>query len=167
MRHAIVALAAAVVIGVAAAGGAQTSAAPPAPAKQADTDRLVELLRKDIRAEKADIVAKTMNFDATQAAAFWPIYKAYEVERQGVGDQRVAVIKDLAANFDRLDDAKARVLLDRAFAVTEQRMAIDRKYRDQLLKVLPAKVVARFFQVESRLNNLIDLGISSEIPLLR
>jgi hypothetical protein len=152
----------------ASAAAAQTSPAPPpAAAKQADTDRLVELLRKDIRAEKADIVAKTMNFDATQAAAFWPIYKAYEVERQGVGDQRVAVIKDLAANFDRLDDAKARVLLDRAFAVTEQRMAIDRKYRDQLLKVLPAKVVARFFQVESRLNNLIDLGISSEIPLLR
>jgi hypothetical protein len=157
-------------VGAAIGLGAMTAAAQTPPAqdtKQADTERLIELLRKDVRAEKADIVAKTMKLDAAQAAAFWPIYKAYEVERQGLGDQRVAVIKDLAQNFDRLDDAKARILLDRAFGVTEQRMAIDRKYRDQFLKVLPAKVVTRFFQVESRLNNLIDLAISSEIPLLR
>jgi hypothetical protein len=152
-------------LGLAAAAGAQT--APTAEARRADVDRLVELLRKDVRAEKSDIIAKTMQFDAAQAAAFWPIYKAYEVERQGLGDQRLAVIKDLAEHFQTLDDAKARVLLNRAFTVTEQRMALDRKYRDQFLKVLPAKVVARFFQVESRLNNLIDLAISSEIPLLR
>ena len=54
----------------AAVAGAQT-----APANQAaDVDKLVELLRQDVRAQKADIIGKTMAFDATQAAAFWPIY---------------------------------------------------------------------------------------------
>jgi len=35
-----------------------------------------------------------------------------------------------------------------------------------MLKVLPTKTVARFFQVETRLNNLINLEISSQIPLV-
>src|SRR4029453_6945660 len=79
---------------VAATAGAQTS--PPADAKTADADKVIELFRKDVRAEKADIIAKTMKLEAAQAAAFWPVYKAYEAERQAVGDQRLAVIQDLA-----------------------------------------------------------------------
>jgi hypothetical protein len=107
-----------------------------------------------------------MKLDSAQAAAFWPVYKAYEAERQALGTQRLAVIQDLAEHFDTLNDAKAKGLLDRSFAIEDQRLALEKKYRDELLKVVPAKVVARFFQVESRLNNLINLEISSAIPLV-
>jgi hypothetical protein len=144
---------------------ARAQTAPAAQAK-ADDDKIVELVRKDVRAEKADIVGKTMKLDAAQAAAFWPVYKAYEAERQTLGNQRLAVIQDLAEHFETLNDAKAKGLLDRSFAIEDQRLALEKKYKDELLKVLPAKVVARFFQVESRLNNLISLEISSAIPLV-
>jgi hypothetical protein len=43
---------------------------------------------------------------------------------------------------------------------------LTKKYKDEMLKVLPAKTVARFLQVESRLNKLVDLTIASEIPLV-
>jgi hypothetical protein len=157
-------VAAAVFVLTVPGGYAQTT--PAAKAKSADTDQLVELVRKDVRAEKADIVAKTMKLDSAQAAVFWPVYKAYEAERQALGNQRLAVIQDLAEHFDSLNDAKAKGLLDRSFAIEDQRLALEKKYRDELLKVVPAKVVARFFQVESRLNNLINLEISSAIPLV-
>jgi hypothetical protein len=146
--------------------GAFAQTGPAAQTKAADLDKLVELLRKDVRKEKADIVAKTMKLDAAQASAFWPVYKAYEAERQALGDQRLAVIQDLAEHFDGLNDAKAKGLLDRSFAIEEQRLALEKKYRDELLKVVPAKTVARFFQVESRINNLINLEVSSAIPLV-
>jgi hypothetical protein len=149
---------------VAVSAGAQTP--PAADAKAADVDKLIELFRKDVRAEKADIIGKTMKLDANQAAAFWPVYKAYEAERQALGDQRLTVIQDLAEHFDTLNDAKAKGLLDRSFAIEDQRLALEKKYKDELLKVLPAKTVARFFQVESRLNNLINLEVSSQIPLV-
>ena len=71
---------AAVAVLAAGAASAQTQAEP---AKaRAEVDRMVELMRKDVRAEKADIVAKTMALDATHAATFWPIYKQYEAERR-------------------------------------------------------------------------------------
>lgn len=141
---------------------AQTAAA----GKSVDVDKLIELVRKDVRGQKADIIAKTMNFDATQAAAFWPVYKTYEVERAALGDDRLAVIQDLAEHFDTLNDAKAKGLLDRSMAIEEKRVALEKRYAGEFLKVLPAKTVARFFQVETRLNNLINLEISSQIPLV-
>ena len=35
-----------------------------------------------------------------------------------------------------------------------------------MLAALPAKTVARFFQVDSRLNKLVELTVASEIPLI-
>jgi len=153
------------------AAGLAVALAAPASAQSAgaakpDVDQLVELVRKDVRAEKTDIISKTMALDAEQAAAFWPVYKQYEAERQALGNERLAVIQDLAEHFDSLNDEKAKGLLERSFAIQEKRLALEKKYKDELLKVLPAKVVARFFQVETRVNNLIDLGISSKIPLV-
>jgi len=143
----------------------KTEAAKATP-NPADLDKLVELVRKDVRADKADIVSKTMKLDATQAAAFWPVYKAYEAELQALGDQRLFVIQDLADHFETLNDANAKGLLERSLAIEEQRVALQKKYKDEFLKVLPAKTVARFFQVDSRLNNLVNLQVSSQIPLV-
>jgi hypothetical protein len=156
-------------VAVAAPAMAQTSSAAnqsDAAKQRAEVDRLVELVRKDVRADKADIVAKTMNFDASQAAAFWPVYKQYEAEAKTLGDERLAVIQDLAEHFDSLNDANAKGLLARSFAIEEKKVALRKKYADEMMKVLPAKTVARFFQVESRLDNLISLKVSSEIPLV-
>ncbi len=148
---------------------AQTATAKPAadPAKvRADNDKAVEAMRKDARAGKADILGKTMALDSTQAAAFWPLYKQYEAESKTLGDERVAIIQDLAEHFDSLDDAKAKGLIERQVAFEDKRIALTKKYKDEMLKVLPAKTVARFLQVDSRLNKLIDLTIASEIPLV-
>ena len=138
----------------------------PAKAQPDDLDALVAMARKDLRAGKADIVAKAMKLDASQAATFWPLYKQYEAERQAVGDDRVAVIQDFAEHYDSMNDAKARGLLERSFGIEDKRMAVEKKYKDEMLKVLPGKLVARFFQVDRRLNNLIDLKLSSQIPLV-
>lgn len=150
---------------------AQAPAAAPAKAKAAapakdDLDALVALARKDTRAHKSDIVSKNMTLDAAQAAAFWPLYKAYEAERQAVGDERLAIIQDFAEHYDSINDAKAKGLIERSFANEDKRMAVEKKYKDEMLKVLPGKVVGRFFQVDRRINMLIDLTLSSQIPLV-
>jgi len=148
---------------------AQTAAAkaPADPAKaRAEIDKAIESMRKDARASKAEILGKTMALDSTQAATFWPLYKQYEAELQTVNDDRLAIIQDLAEHFDSLDDAKAKALLDRQMAFEEKKLALAKKYKDEMLKVLPAKTVARFFQVDSRLNKLAELAVASDIPLV-
>jgi len=151
-----------------AQGQAAPAKAPADPAKsREEMDRAIETLRKDARAGKADILGKTMALDSTQAAAFWPIYKQYEAEAQALGNERVAVIQDLVEHWSSLDDAKARGLLERQIAFEDKRLALMKKYKDEMLKVLPAKTVARFLQVDNRLNKLVDLAIANEIPLVQ
>ena len=162
------ALGLALAFGTSSVASAQAPAAKPAdPAKaQQDMDKLIELLRKDVRAQKADIVGKTMNLDSTQAAAFWPVYKAYEAERATLGNDRLAVIQDFADHYASLNDANAKGLLDRSLAIEEKRVALEKRYAAEFLKVLPGKIVSRFFQVDSRINSLISLELSSQIPLV-
>jgi hypothetical protein len=155
---------------VAGAALAQTQAAPAAqdPAKaRAEADKAIDTLRKDVRAGKADILGKTMALDSAQAAIFWPLYKAYEAEAQTLGNERVAIVQDLAEHWTSLDDTKAKGLLERQIAFEDKRLALTKKYKDEMLKVLPAKTVARFLQVDSRLNKLADLALASEIPLVQ
>jgi len=143
--------------------------AAPAPdhhqGEEQDIEQLIELTRKDVRAEKADIVAKTMELNTEEAALFWPVYKEYEAELTVLGDERLAIIKDYAANVDTLTDEKAKNLITRSIMLEGKEHALKTRYLDRFLAVLPAKVVARFFQVEARINNLIDLELSSQIPL--
>ena len=145
-------------------------AAAPAPdhheGEEQDTEQLIELMRKDVRAEKADIVAKTMELNAEEAALFWPLYKQYEAEGKVLGDERLAIITDYADNIDTLTDEKARDLITRAIALEGKEHSLKERYLKEFLAVLPAKVVARFFQVEARINNLIDLELSTQIPLV-
>jgi hypothetical protein len=171
MRKTILCAAAAVAVMMLLAGplAAQTATAkaPADPAKvRADIDQAIEAMRKDARAGKADILGKTMALDSTQAAVFWPIYKQYEAELQTANNDRLAIIQDLAEHFDSLNDAKAKALLDRQMAYEEKKLALAKKYKDEMLKVLPAKTVARFFQVDSRLNKLAELAVASDIPLV-
>ena len=171
MKKTILCAAAAVAVMMLFAGplAAQTAAtkAPPDPAKvRAEIDKAIETLRKDARAGKADILGKTMALDSTQATAFWPIYKQYEAELQTVNNDRLAIIQDMAEHFDTLDDAKAKILLDRQVAFEEKKLALAKKYKDEMLKVLPAKTVARWLQVEYRLGKLVELAVASDIPLV-
>src|SRR5512137_328436 len=90
-------LVAGLVLSVAGLAAAQQPAAAAKGAQDPhDQEKIVELLRKDLQAGKADIVAKTMEMDATTASAFWPVYKQYEADLAKLGDEQTAIIKDYA-----------------------------------------------------------------------
>jgi hypothetical protein len=166
MKKTILCAAAAVAVLVLAAGPVVAQTASDPAKVRADIDKAVDALRKDARAGKADILGKTMALDSTQAAVFWPIYKQYEAELQTLGNERMGIIQDLAEHFDTLDDAKAKALTDRQLALEDKKLALMKKYRDEMAKALPAKTVARWLQVESRLSKLVELTVASEIPLV-
>jgi hypothetical protein len=146
---------------------AATLVAAPSPqdSEEPDIDQLIEMMRKDVRAEKADIVAKTMELSADEAATFWPVYRKYEAKLKALGDERLVIISDYAESYDSLTDEKAKELLTRSLALESKAHALKERYMEELLTVLPATVVARFYQVDSRINNLIDLELSDQIPL--
>jgi hypothetical protein len=134
---------------------------------QQQLDAAIEQLRKEARADVNTLITDAMRFSADDAAKFWPLYKAYEVKRTGLMDEKLTLIKDFAANYDTMTDAKAKQLMDGALASDEKAQAAKRQFLGELAKAFPAKTVARFAQVHNRIDLLVNLKIASEIPLLR
>ena len=123
-------------------------------------------MRKDARAGKADILGKTMALDSAQAAAFWPIYKQYEAELQTARQRAPGHHPGPGRALRHPRRRQGEGALDRQLALEEKKLALMKKYRDEMVKALPAKTVARWLQVESRLNKLVELTVASEIPLV-
>src|SRR5262249_30442010 len=73
----------------AAAKSAQPAAKDPqASEKESETLNLTayaELLRSDVRAQKVAIITQVMDFTEAEDAAFWPIYREYDLEMSKLG----------------------------------------------------------------------------------
>jgi len=135
------------------------------PALAVAQDSYVELLRQDIRTKKVEVFTAVLDMTDEEAAAFWPVYRKYELDMSAIGDKRVANIKNFAMNYDTLNNAQASEILASAFSIRGEQLKLQEKYSKEFGKVLPATTVARFFQIEFFINDLIDVQIASEMPL--
>src|ERR1700704_96765 len=57
----------------------------------------IELLRSDVKKNRAQIVGQVMQLDAEDAAKFWPIYTEFEAEYTEFGYGVLALILNYAA----------------------------------------------------------------------
>jgi hypothetical protein len=130
------------------------------------TDSDIQLLRENLQTEKNDIITKTMAFSETESAKFWPIYRRYANEQQKIGSQRLALIKDYAKSYDNMDDAKARSMVQRMFQIDNASQKLREEYLPQFENALGPVRAMRFYQVDSRLSQMINLQLASEIPLV-
>ena len=126
----------------------------------------IELLRSDVRTKKIAIITQVMQFNDEQSEAFWPIYKEYELALSKVNDQRVALIKDYAKNYETMTDEKAAEIADKWFEFQNRRMSVRKSYFTRFKEALPAATATRFLQLDHQISLLIDLQIASEIPLI-
>ena len=125
----------------------------------------LELLRSDLKANKVAVITAAMDFSDEEADVFWPVYREYELELSKLGDQRVALIKDYAQNFDTMTDAKAKELVEKSFDLKKKQNDLLKKYFKKLDKVMPTTRAALFAQIENQIQMMVDLQIASELPL--
>jgi hypothetical protein len=131
-----------------------------------EVERDLALLRRDLRSDKKKLIALNVPLTETEATKFWPIYDQYEGEMQKVYDDFYSLIKEYAANQKTLTDDQASSILNRWAALQVQQAQTRQKYIPIVEKVIPARKAALFFQVDRRLYALMDLQVSSQIPLV-
>lgn len=126
----------------------------------------VELLRSDVRAQKVALITEVMEFTDAQSSAFWPLHREYELELSKIGDENLKLIKAYAKHYDRMTDEKATLMIKKLFQLKESRLALKKKYFEKIGKALSPVVAAKFIQLENVINNLIDIQIAAELPLI-
>lgn len=130
-------------------------------------DQQVVLMHRQIDSMKRQLIAANVTLTDTEATKFWPVYEQYSAELKKITYTKNALINEYAEEYGSLTDEQADSLirrwLDSDIAVFELR----RKYLPIFRKVLPGKVTATFFQVEHRINAMIDLQLTSQLPLMQ
>ena len=149
---------------------AQSDRSPDLPGASVDRGNLrafVELARSDLRNQKAIILAQNMDLTEAEGAEFWPLQRDYQHELTRLDDQRLANLKDYVTNYETMTDQKAGELVKRSLDLEEKRTELKRKYFKKMLKVMTAKKVARFFQLDNQLNMAVDLQVAASLPLIK
>ena len=129
------------------------------------TDEDIALLRKDLRAAKMQVIGQNMSLSEDEGQKFWPIYNHYVKDLQVVNDQKYALLKQYAEMWATMSDQDAMIYVRHWLEVDAQVQALRLKYVPTVSQVLPGRKAATFFQLDRRLNMMIDLQLFSQIPL--
>ena len=131
------------------------------------TDEDINLLRQDLRAKKMQVIGQNMSLSDTEAQKFWPVYNHYVKDLQEVNNQKYALLKQYAQMWSTMTDQDAVIYVRNWLEADGQAQALRVKYVPLVNQVLPGKKAATFFQLDRRLNMIIDLQLFSQIPLAK
>ena len=121
----------------------------------------------DLKADRQAVVAANLPLTEEEARAFWPVYKEYRGEIEKIAERAAALIAAYAANFETMTDAKADAFFQDSLAIERDKLTARQKYVPKVRAVLPARKAARFFQIENKLDAIVNVTLASEIPLVR
>ena len=136
----------------------------PAQDKQADN---MQILLEKIKADKKLLVAENMQFTDAEAKAFWPVYEQYQAELFLLRARTMKLISDYAAAYDKMTNATAKKLLDESVTIETLRQKLNAAYLPKFRKVLSDVKVARYFQIENKINAALYYELAAAIPLMK
>ena len=129
------------------------------------TDEDITLLRKDLRAMKMQVIGQNMSMSDAEAQKFWPVYNHYVKDLSEVNNQKYALLKQYAEMWSTMIDEDAMIYVRHWLEADGEAQALRLKYVPVVSQVLPGKKAATFFQLDRRLNMIVDLQLFSQIPL--
>jgi hypothetical protein len=109
---------------------------------EADAELRVEAERAAVAANHRAIVEQNLPLTDGEATAFWPIYDRYHSEQRSLNDRLVKVL-----------------------AIRRDRIALRSRYLAEFEAALPAPKFLRYFQIENKLQALVDYSLARSVPL--
>jgi hypothetical protein len=129
-------------------------------------DSTIAVVRANMQADRTTLITSGMNFNDKDAAIFWPIYKQYQYERSKLDDRRAVVIKQYTQKYPNLTDAEAKTMAQEMLDCASRLAELKKQYYKKFNKVLPALTVTKFFQLEWRVDLMMDMQVEASLPPL-
>lgn len=129
-------------------------------------DDYIEITSDVLNTEKKAAVAGAMQLSDTESASFWELYNKYNLEANKIHNQRIALIKDFANSYESLSDEEADELWTGVISYQQQLLKLKKSYYKKFKKIISAGDAARNFQIENKIEALINAKLAAEIPLI-
>ena len=134
---------------------------------QAQTsDDYIELARDILKTEKKAAIAEGMDLSDVEITPFWELYNEYNSKLSQTQNQRVALIKNYAKNYETMTDDKADEIMKSFFKYQQDIVKLRKSYYGRFKKILPAAKATRYFQLENKIQALVDAELAMQIPLI-
>ena len=127
----------------------------------------MEIVKDKVRVDKKLFIATNMELTESEAKAFWPVYEAYQTELGKIRDQESTLIDEFAANFGTMSDNVAKKLLDDSLSIDSGYLKLRQSYLAKFRDVLPDMKVARYYQLENKIEAVLRYEQAKRIPLVQ
>jgi hypothetical protein len=134
--------------------------------KFSDLEPAIQMLRSEVGQDRRDVVKAAMLLTASESKTFWPLYDEYRAAMHQQGDRRVKLITDFIANRDGMSEDQAEQLVKEALDIEKEKTSIKEKHFKKMSKVLSARTTARFFQIDAKMDAIVDAALAARIPLI-
>jgi len=129
-------------------------------------DDYIELVRDVLKTEKKAVIADAMMLTDSESGPFWELYNEFELAMNKVQNKRIAIIKDFASNYDKMTDAKADELWVNSMAYQQELLKLKKSYYGKFKKILPAGKAAKYFQIDNKIETLVNAELALQIPVV-
>jgi Spy/CpxP family protein refolding chaperone len=154
-------------VGSAQSQASNTMAQPaPAPQDQSVSEQDIQMLRKNLRSQRKQVIAANMKLTDAEAEKFWPLYDQYVSDLVKSNNTKYELIKQYVQSQGNLTDAQADRAVKQWIGVDQSVSELRLKYVPAFRKVLSAKNTALFYQLDRRVQLMIDLQLASALPLV-
>jgi hypothetical protein len=126
----------------------------------------MEILREKIQADKKLVVAANMSLTDAEAKAFWPIYQEYQTKLTKINERITKLIVEYAQNYQTMTNEIAKKLMTESMAVEKERLNLEESLLPKFQKALPAIKVARYYQIENKIQAIVQYSLADGIPLV-
>ncbi len=129
----------------------------------------MEILREKIKADKKLLVAINMKLTESEAKGFWSVYDEYQKDLEKLNKRIGGLLRSYAKDYRNktLTDAKAKKLIDEFLSIEQAEANLKGSYVPRLNKVLPAKKVARYLQIENKIRAIVRYDLAARVPLVK
>ena len=107
-----------------------------------------------------------MQLTESEAKAFWPVYEAYQADLAKLRDREIKLIEKFAVNYEAMSDDAAKTLLEDSLSIDSDHQKLRQSYLSKIRGVLPDKKVARYYQLESKIDAVMEYEMAKRIPLV-
>ena len=126
----------------------------------------MQIVREKIQTDKKLFIAENMNLTESEAKVFWPVYENYQKDLGKLVDKTVKLIDNYATNYQTMTEEAAKELINGYLTIEEERVTLMKSFLPKFRKVLPEKKVARYYQLENKINAVVKYGVATQIPLV-
>ena len=127
----------------------------------------MDLVKEKIRTDKKLFIATNMQLTESEANAFWPVYEAYQADLGKLRDREIKLIEKFAVNYETMSDDAAKNLLEDSLSIDSDHQKLRQSYLSKIRGVLPDKKVARYYQLESKIDAVLEYEMAKRIPLVQ